>query len=136
MAGRRRVKIPELNQAIMEILEEYGNDVTESVKAAVLKTAEIAKQETKAASPYKPGKPSWHNRHYASGWTVNENVVDRFRTKAIIHNKKDYQRTHLLEKGHALRNGGRAQAFPHIGPAEQHAIKNFEEAVKKIAQEG
>lgn len=132
MAGRRRVKIPELNQAIMEILEEYGNDVTESVKAAVLKTAEIAKQETKAASPYGTSK----KKHYASGWAVKADAIDRFRTDTIVHNRTKYQLTHLLEKGHALRNGGRAQAFPHIGPAEQHAIKNFEEAVKKIAQEG
>ena len=129
MAGRRRVKIPELNQAITEILNEYGDNVTEATKAAVLKVAEIAKQEAKAASPYGTSK-----KHYASEWAVKADAVDRLRTDAIVHNRTKYQLTHLLEKGHAKRGGGRTRAIPHIEPAEQRAIRNFEEAVKKIAK--
>lgn len=137
MSRRRRVRIPELTTAINEILEEYGGNVTEGVKAAVLKVAEIAKQETKAGSPYGYGRKG---RHYANQWYVKEDVVDRFRTDAIVHNRTKYQLTHLLEKGHALKKGGRTigQVRPlvHIAPAEEHVVKNFEEAVKKVAQEG
>lgn len=127
MARGRRVKITELNTAITEILDEYGDNVTEATKKAVLSVAKIAKQETQAGAPYRSGK-------YRQGWAVKEDAIDRFRTDAIVHNRTRYQLAHLLEKGHALRGGGRVPAFVHIAPAEEKAIKNLEEAVKKIAE--
>lgn len=126
MAKRRRVKIPDLNTAIQEILDEYGDNVTEATKKAVVKVAEIAKKETQAGANVRTGK-------YRSGWAVKKDAASRLRTEAIVHNRSRYQLAHLLEKGHALRGGGRAGAFPHIKPAEEHAIKNMEEALKKIA---
>ena len=136
----RTVKINDLGEAVSKILKEYGDNVTEGTKKAVLEVATIAKQETQAASPFKPGKPSYHGKHYRSGWVVREEVFDRFRSDAIVHNRTRYQLAHLLEKGHALRHGGRTigsvGARVHIAPAEQNAIKNLEEAIEKIAQQG
>lgn len=129
--ARRRVKITELSTAVAEILEEYGDNFAEATKKAVLQVANIAKQETQAGAPVRRGK-------YRSGWAVKEEAVDRFRTDAIVHNRSRYQLAHLLEKGHALRKGGRTigsvGARVHIAPAEQNAIKNLEEAIQKIAQ--
>ena len=127
--ARRRVRIPELETAIAEILEEYGDDVAEGLRQAVLSVADIAKQEVKAGAPYRTGK-------YQKGWSVRKDTADRFRTDAIIHNRTRYQIAHLLEKGHAKRGGGRVEAIVHIAPAEQRAVKNLEEAVKRIAQNG
>ena len=129
MARTRRVKITELGTAIQDILDEYGDNITEAMPKAVRQVANIAKQETQAGAPRRTGK-------YAAGWAVKEEAVDRFRTDMIVHNRTRYQLAHLLEKGHALRGGGRAPAFVHIAPAEQNAIKNLEEAVRRIAQEG
>lgn len=59
----------------------------------------------------------------------------------VIYNETDYQLTHLLEKGHdgyALKNGGRtegAPAYPHIGPAEEIAVRRFEKGIRKLAKE-
>ena len=53
----------------------------------------------------------------------------------IVHNKTDYQLTHLLENGHVIRNKkgtyGRAPAHPHIKPIE---AKNSEEYVNNVTR--
>ena len=126
----RTVKVDELAKALEDILSDYAGNMTEGTKAAVKKVAEQAKKETKADSPKLTGK-------YRRGWAVREEI-ERMSSQAIIHNRTDYQLTHLLEKGHALKRGGRmlgyVRAFPHIGPAEERAVKNLEEAVQKLAQ--
>ena len=95
-----------------------------------------AKEEVKAGSPV--GKYTKHKGRYKKGWAVKEETVSRLQAKAIVHNRTDYQLAHLLEKGHVLKRGGRTlgrvPAQVHIAPAEEHAIKNFEEAVEKIAK--
>ncbi len=133
--SRRKVKINDFGNALSEILESYGDNFSEKMRAAVLEAAEIAKQETKVGSPRLSGK-------YKRGWAVKEDAASRLRTEAVVHNRTSYQLAHLLEKGHALRRGGRAvgagQVAPivHIAPAEEHAIKNMEKAVEKIAKQG
>lgn len=127
MSRGRRVRVDDFGAALEDILHDYGENVTEATRQAVLKAAKVAKQETQAGAPV--GKRG----RYKRGWSVREDATSRLRTEAIVHNRTDYQLAHLLEKGHALRGGGRTRAFVHIKPAEEHAIKNMEEAVKKIA---
>ena len=128
----RAVRLDGFTQAVEQILQEYAGNVTEGTKAAVKKVAEQAKKETQAASPRRTGR-------YKRGWAVKEEV-QRLSSEAIVHNRTSYQLTHLLEKGHALKRGGRTighvRAFPHIGPAEERAIRNLEEAVERIAAQG
>lgn len=146
MGRRAKVKVDKLGEAVAKILQEYGNNVTEGTKRAVVAVARLAKKETKAGSPRKAGgygknidrRPG----EYRKGWKVRENILDRFRTDAIVHNRTDYQLTHLLERGHDVTRAkggpvlGRARAFPHIEPAKEHAMKNLQEAVKKVAETG
>ena len=137
--GTRRVKIDDLGKAISDILDQYGEDIQNATQEAVLKVAKIAQQETKAGSPVRKVDTKKRKKgRYRRGWAVKKDVVNRFRTDAIIHNRTDYQLTHLLEKGHILKRGGRTlgRISPqvHIEPAEQHAIKNLEEAIEKIAK--
>lgn len=51
-----------------------------------------------------------------------------------VHNKTDYQLTHLLEDGYAKVNGGRVEGKPHIGPAEQHAEEKLLKKVKVVVR--
>lgn len=126
----RTVKADKLADAVNEILKAYGDHVTAGMKELVKKIANEAKQETRNASPKRTGK-------YRKGWAVKDTST-RLSAEAIVHNRTSYQLTHLLEKGHALRRGGRTighvKAFPHIGPAEERAVKNFEKAVEKLAE--
>lgn len=134
--ARIRCKFKNLDEAIGSILEEYRDNVTEATRQAVKVVAKTAQQEVKAGSPVaRYGKKKGR---YKKGWAVKEEVVDRLRTDVVIHNRTDYQLTHLLEKGHVLIRGGRKAGYidprVHIAPAEEHAIKNLEEAIEKIAK--
>lgn len=125
----RRIKIDDFGSVLQDILDDYGSNISEKTQAAVLEAAKVAKQETQAGAPVRTGA-------YRKGWAVKEEATSRLRTEAIVHNRTRYQLAHLLEKGHAKANGGRVAARVHIAPAEANAIKNMEEAMEKIAQEG
>jgi hypothetical protein len=49
----------------------------------------------------------------------------------VVHSKDRYQLTHLLEKGHAKRGGGRVAARPHIAPAEQEGVELLQSLIEK-----
>ena len=127
MSGRR-VKVKDFGTELQKILDDYGLNVAEKTQKAVQSAAKIAKQEVQAGAPVRSGA-------YQKGWAVKENS-SRLRSEAIVHNRTRCQLAHLLEKGHAKQNGGRVAPIVHIKPAEENAIKNMEEAVKKIAEEG
>ncbi|MBQ3972040.1 MAG: hypothetical protein II687_07550 [Selenomonadaceae bacterium] len=48
-----------------------------------------------------------------------------------IYSPKRYMYAHLLEHGHAKRNGGRVKAIPHIGPAEEKGMEKLVTELQK-----
>ena len=122
------VDVDGLADAVMAGLREYAGAVAADLKEAAKKTAEECAKELKTASPRQTGS-------YAKGWRVKKSFENAASARYTVYNKTDYQLTHLLEKGHALRSGGRVighvAAIQHIGPAEERAI----EAMKKRARE-
>jgi len=81
----------------------------------------------KAVKRLKETSPEGDTKRYKKGWRVSD-----INGKKIVHNKTDYQLTHLLEYGHAKVNGGRVAAKPHIRPVEEQVIKDFTEGVEKV----
>lgn len=126
----KKVTVDELASAIMKELEEFQNVTDEAVEKGVSETAKDAVKELQNAHPSGSGRYGSWDKKYNKGWKVMQTKTDkRYHKKATIHNATDYQLTHLLEKGHALRNGGRTRAFPHIAPV---AEKCEDELVKNI----
>ncbi|MDD9148157.1 HK97 gp10 family phage protein [Sporolactobacillus sp. CQH2019] len=111
-----------LADEIAQALQEYTDDVTQELDDAKDKISKEAVSELRTTSPKKTGD-------YAKGWT-------RKKTKYgyVVHNRTDYQLTHLLEYGHAKRNGGRVRAYPHIAPVEQKVIDKFTSASEKAVR--
>lgn len=118
----RKVAVGDIEPVIGDYLDEYSKEVKEKVKKATTGVAEDAIQELKAISPKKTGR-------YARSWKGKQEG-----NKITIYNTKG-QLTHLLEHGHALWQGGRTRAFPHIKPVETKLIKDYEEEVKKAIEE-
>ena len=135
MAKGKKVRVDELSSALANILTEYGNDVAGATRRAVNEAAREAKKEAQKDSPVgtKKKRKSGYQGKYKKGWTVRETWT-RLRSENVVYNRTDYQLTHLLEKGHALPQGGRSRPIPHIRPAEQRAIEKVKKAVEKIAK--
>lgn len=123
-----KISPDKLAETIMKGMEEYAKVATEDMKEAVVKTAESVKNEVRENAPKKTGA-------YKRSWSTKKTKETPTALEITVHSKNRYQLTHLLEKGHAKRGGGRTRAFPHIGPAEEHGqeelVKNIEDALRK-----
>lgn len=98
-----------------ELLDEVDKEVQTSVKRNIDRTAKEAVQKLRSTAPHKTGS-------YAQGWgTKKQGEMD-----VVVHNRTDYQLTHLLENGHAIVNKkgtyGRTSGIKHIKPVEEWAI--------------
>lgn len=89
---------------------------TETV-AELKSTSPVRKTSTNSTARKKPGT-------YAKGWKKKKDATALGIVGYTISNTH-YQLTHLLEFGHALRQGGRAAAKPHIAAAEKNAEMRF-----------
>ncbi len=116
-----KIDSSKLQVTVSQILNEYSEEVKDEMRGAINDVAESGKEELKATSPKRTGR-------YAKSWNVRKKDGSNF-VNRTIHNKKYYQLTHLLEFGHATRNGGKTRAFPHIKPVE---IKCQEEAERRV----
>ena len=105
---------------IAEAMSTYTKEITEGLEATKLETAKNVVKILKESSPKDTGK-------YAKGWRVTQ-----VGTAQVVHNKTDYQLTHLLEHGHIKVNGGRVGQKVHIRPAEEHGIAEFISGVEKV----
>jgi hypothetical protein len=123
-------RINGLAAEIQSFLDNYYALISDDVEFVSKQVAnDLAKElRTSEKTPDKTGD-------YKKGWKVKKKSV-RGKTVYIVHNKTDYQLTHLLEKGHVLRRGGRtigeAKEFPHIRPNAEKAFDTYIEKLKEV----
>ena len=119
----KSIEVDLLEKEVMKYLAEYKEDISDVVEVVSNKVGQEATSELKKESPKLTGD-------YAKGWRLKKDKVGKNRYTVKIHNKTDYQITHLLEFGHVTRNGGRTKAIPHIKPVEEKYKKIFEQELK------
>lgn len=124
MSRKRRATADNLDKVVREILLEYKGSVDETASKVALDLAKEGRQTLRKTSPKNTG-------HYARGWSYGKK-----RNGARIYNKTDGPLVHLLEFGHALRQGGRSPAIPHVMPVRDDLSGKFrpklEAELKKI----
>lgn len=108
-------KTESVTAQMKELMDQVDKDVKNSAKRNIDRVSKESVQKLKNTSPVKTGS-------YAKGWGTKK-VGDM---DVIVHNRTDYQLTHLLENGHVIRNKkgtyGRTHGIKHIAPVEEWAV--------------
>lgn len=124
------IKPEEVEKAITEYLENYVEDIEEDVEDTTNSVVKEAKQELIQTSP-RSGVA--RDTKYYKGWAIKNGGrtrKGRYYSK-VLWNKTNYQLTHLLEFGHATRNGGRTTPQPHIRKVEEKYGAKFADLLEK-----
>lgn len=116
-----------LPDEIAALLEESGSEIKKAVNEAIKEVAEEASEDLKRGRPYKERTGKYTKSWIAEKRTSKVSAVTGT-DEYSVHNKK-YQLTHLLENGHASRNGGRVRAYEHIGPEEKETAQRLTERI-------
>lgn len=119
----------DIGMKIIKELETYSNDLVERVNISSKKCANKLKREIQGNSPEKTGD-------YKKGWRVRQVYKSHTLSQYVVHNATDYQLTHLLEFGHAIKGGTqRVKPIPHIAPAEEKIADEFMNEIEKAVRE-
>ena len=126
-----KVTADNLDAAVMAELDEYAGMLKEDIVKAQKAAAKNAIKELKRTSPGK-GK-------YGKGWK-SQTTLTRTGAETVIYQGSQPGLAHLLEYGHPIVSGGRtvgqARAFPHVDPAEENAVKDYEKELTGAIENG
>ena len=110
-----------------DILTEFSGDLRDAVEKAGAGVSKAAANKLRSNSP----RSAHHTRKYAEGWGMKKTGELEW----TVHNKTNWQLTHLLENGHVIKNKkgtyGRAPAIKHIEPVEQWANEEFVNRIER-----
>ena len=124
------ISIDDLASEIVKELENYSEVVTEGVKKAVDVVAKECNEEIKAHITFK--EPTGK---YVKAFRTKTSYEDKYNKRNTWYvSGAQYRLTHLLEKGHALHQGGRTEAYQHIKYGEELANKRMEELSKEAIE--
>lgn len=126
------VSVGQLSEAISKELTIYGRNVIDGVKKQAKKSMDQLVKETKATAPV--GKRKKHYRDSIKSRKVSEN--DRSVSYLWYVEGSDYRLSHLLENGHALRNGGRVEGTHFIKNASDPILLQYIQAVEEVIKNG
>lgn len=109
-------------ETVQAYLAKYSAGATDVLEESIKEVSKEAVKKLKSTSPKRKGD-------YKKSW-AQQAETGRLKVGAVVYARKpEYRLTHLLEKGHAKRGGGRVDARVHIEPvndwAQEEAIDRF-----------
>ena len=126
------ISVDQLSEAINAELTLYSNHVLEGIKKEAKKSMSQLVKKTKETAPV--GKRKKHYRDSIKSKKLSEN--DKSVTYVWYVAGSDYRLSHLLENGHALRNGGRTAGTHFIQRASDSVLEEYIQAVEEVINNG
>jgi hypothetical protein len=121
-----------LAQVIAQELTIYSRSVTEAIKNEAKSHMKDLVKKTKDTAPV--GHRKKHYKNSISSRTVSE--TDRGAEYQWYVKGSDYRLSHLLERGHATRDGGRVEGTGFISKATEPILADYEKKVEEIIKNG
>lgn len=119
------IKVDDLEKEISSIFDEISTAAIAITKKAVDKTAKETNAVVEKSVTFK-------NRtgEYVKAFKITTLQETKLLKVKAWHVAAPHHRlTHLLEKGHATRDGGRTRAYPHISKGADYAEKRLEQLI-------
>lgn len=126
------VTIDALNEAIEKELTIYSHEITEMIDREAKSHMKDLVKRTKETAPV-----GNRTKHYRDSISSKKTTEKRGATSYTWYVKgSDYRLSHLLENGHATKNGGRVQGTKFISKASEPILADYiekvEEAIKNV----
>lgn len=121
----------EVSIQMKELLEDYSQEVRRATTNSIDVVAKEAVQKLKDTSP----RQAKHRRKYAEGWAIKRKKTGTGIPEVTVHNRTNYQLTHLLENGHVIVNAkgtyGRTRPIKHIAPVNDWACDELPKEIER-----
>ena len=125
-----KISSDEFVKAMEKIMTKYEGDVTDVTRRLVKRAGQEGAEKLRRTSPKDTGR-------YARDWSGGRYVKTWSGAEITVYNEAPtYRLAHLLEHGHALRNGGRTKAIPHIKPVEEEVKQELEKNLRQAIEHG
>lgn len=124
------VSIDKLDEAVKTTLENYNKVVVKGAKQKAKESMDRLVKVTKATAPKRTGR-------YAQSITSKQTRNDFFGAEYTWYVKAPHYRlSHLLENGHAKKNGGRVDGTHFIKKASDPILDEYVRAIEEVIQNG
>lgn len=128
----RSIGLENLGDAIAEELGIYSRSVTDGIKNEAKRYMKQLVKDTKATAPV-----GHRQKHYRDSIKSKKTMeTDRAVEYTWYVAGSDYRLSHLLEDGHALRDGGRTEGTHFIQKATDPIVEEYLKAVEDIIENG
>ncbi len=126
------VSVGQLTEAISRELTLYNQHVIDGVKKEAKKSMDQLVKDTKATAPVGNRKKHYRDSIKAKKTAESDRAVEY----TWYVDGADYRLSHLLENGHALRNGERVEGTHFIKNASDPILEQYLQAVEEVIRNG
>lgn len=126
----KNIRIDEVGDMIIDIVGDYTKQVKEGLNETTEHYGKELLKVTKSKAPVRTGT---YKRHLAV--KKEKNMFGDVKSTVYVKDPH-YRLAHLLEKGHALPQGGRTKPQPHFKPAKEEVKSKYIRDIKDVIENG